>query len=414
MLDVSHTLINKLTIKITRNTSLNSSICAADMVKGILYDRLAEIYSLTSEWKSFAIGGKLTSDDEVLKGQTVSAVLEGSSIWAVYLNVKDPESARRRWVYYIGQCAENEDTTLLYYAKCRYDHMAGSITEIKSTVSDRDILIETLFTNKHIQCTCGNHVLPDHAVELTHSNLPDFLNMLQDTTRKQPMLLVTCGWYMAPEKIADILLGNAAVFWSDNSSIVMRLNSMLPHHMYTTWESVRIFMPSAGEKTFHPIYALDDIRSMGIDKFQAGLRQAYSQSLRSEERRGFPTIESIYAIKYRQTIESLKQHLSERDTKLNTVLAQNRDLRKANQLLQEQNQLLSSAEPSKDAEAYESLLNESIKENDALRHSIQQLNSQLCSDMGMSFQPDSVGSAAIIQELAHTIHACLQRASDRK
>ena len=189
---------------------------------------------------------------------------------------------------------------------------------------------------------------------------------------------------------------------------------MLPQNMYTTWESVRIFMPSAGEKTFHPIYALDDIRSMGIDKFQAGLRQAYSQSLRSEERRGFPTIESIYAIKYRQTIESLKQHLSERDTKLNTVLAQNRDLRKANQLLQEQNQLLSSAESSKDAEAYESLLNESIKENDTLRHSIQQLNSQLCSDMGMSFQPDSVGSAAIIQELAHTIHACLQRASDRK
>lgn len=414
MLDVSHTLINKLTIKISRNTTLNSSISAADMVKGILYDRLVEIYHLASEWNAFSKGGKLISEDDVLKGQVVSTISDDSHMWAVYLNIKDAESTRRRWVYYIGQHAENNDTTLLYYAKCRYDHMAGSISEIKSIVPDRDPVIETLFTNKHIQCTCGNHTLPDHAVELTHSNLPDFLNMLQDVTRKQPILLITCSWYMAPDKLADILLGNVAVFWSDNSSTIMRLNSMLPQNMYTSWDSVRIFMPTADDKTYHPNYMLDDIQSMGIDKFQSGLRQAYSQSMRSEERRGFPTIDSLYAIKYRQTIDSLKNQLVERDTKLSTVLSQNRELRKENQLLQEQNKQLSHIEPVKDAETYESLLNESIKENDALRQSIQQLNTLLCSDMGISFRPDHAASSAIIQELAHTIHACLQRGSDRK
>ena len=72
MLDISHTLVHKLTMQIVRRQEGSSEICVADLVKGVLYDRLAEIYHLNSDWRFFAVGGKLTSAEDVLKVQTVS------------------------------------------------------------------------------------------------------------------------------------------------------------------------------------------------------------------------------------------------------------------------------------------------------------------------------------------------------
>ena len=41
MLDISHELINKLSLRVTRHPESNSDISVADLVKGILYDRIA-------------------------------------------------------------------------------------------------------------------------------------------------------------------------------------------------------------------------------------------------------------------------------------------------------------------------------------------------------------------------------------
>lgn len=414
MLDISHTLINKLVLKIDRNDSLSPSISAADMVKGILYDKLTEIYHLTSEWKYFAKGGKIASEDEILKGQIASITLDKVHSWAAYLNIKDPASPRRRWVYYIGIRADHEDSCTLFYAKCCYDHLVGSIQEAKPIPHEFDPIPESLLVNSHIRCMCGTGILPNKAVELTHSTLPDLLNLLTDKSRKQPVFLITCSQYLSPEKIAGMLRGNAVVFWTENSSTVMRLNSMLPQNKYTVWESVHIFMPDSGDATFHPVHTLNDIQSMGVEKYYAALRQAYCQSMRSEERREFPTIDYIISARNRQLIESLLQQVSEKDTKLATVIGQNRDLRKANENLEKENQRLSDITPTEEAVVYEGMLNESMKDIAALRHAIQHLNTLLCSDMGMTFCPDQVETIAIVQELAHTIYACLQRASEKK
>ncbi len=414
MLDISHTLIHKLTLQINRRTGMNTEISTADLVKGILYDRFAEKHHLTSEWRMFANGGKLVSDDESLKGSTASVATDDASLWAAHIIVKDPEYPRRRWVYYIGQRSENEDVCLLYYAKCCYDHMAGSIMEAKPIPATRDSFLDPLFFNKYIQCMCGENVLSNAAEELTHTTLPDLLKLLRDETRKQPVFLITCSWYMSPEKLADIMLGNAVVFWCDNSSVVMRLNSMLPQNMYTSWDSVRIFMPDVGDRTFHPMHSLDEIRQMGIDKFRAGLCQAYCQSMRSEERRNFLTLEEIYSVRRRQQAENLVQQLVHRDEKLSDAAEQIAELKNTNAALQEQLDQAPVAKLPMDASEYEAMLNEAIKETDGIKRGIERMMTQLCSDMGLTYQPDPSESVAILQELAHTIYACLQRVSDRK
>lgn len=416
MLDISHELVNKLTLRIVRHPDSDSDISVAELVKGILYDRLAELYHLSANWHAFAGGGKFAASDEIVKGHSASVKCEdGAELWALYINIKDQELFRRRWVYYISQRSENADSTTLYYAKCCYDHMAGSIADVQPVSILRDSFPDTLFFSKHVQCMCGKYPLPSDVRELNHSSLPDFINMVRDETRTQPIILITCSWHLSPERLFDRMMGNAVIYWCENSGAVMRLNSMLPQSMYTQWDSVRIFMPLfAGEKTYHPSYTSEDIRRMGNEKFVSGLLQAYCRSMRSEERRAFVQISDVYQLRSKAYINTLVNQIKEKDAMITTLNKQTSDLKKTNAILQKQLSQMTPPEKSKDAEEYETLLNEAMQETDNLKQGITRLASRLCSDMGAAFQPDEKEPNAQLQELAHAIYACLQRVGARK
>lgn len=416
MLDISHELVNKLTLNIIRHPDSDSKIGVAELVKGIIYDRLTELYNLSADWRAFAGGGKFSTSDEIVKGHSASFKGEdGCELWAIYINIKDKDLFRRRWIYYISQRSANANSTTLYYAKCCYDHMAGSISEIQPVSIARDAFPDTLFFNNHIRCMCGKYPLPTGARELNHSSLPDFVNMVCDKTRTQPIVLITCGWYLSPERLSDRMLGNAVIFWCENSGVVMRLNSMLPQSMYTQWDSLRIFMPLfAGEKTYHPIFPSENLRKMGNDKVVSGMMQAYCRSMRSEERRFFVQISDIYQLRSKAYINTLSNQVKDKEEKIALLSKQVSDLKKTNTILQDQLSQQAPPERSKDAEEYESLLDEAMQETESLKHGITQLAIQLCSDMGAAFQPDKAEPSAHLQELAHAIYACLQRAYDRK
>lgn len=416
MLDISHKLVHKLTLRIVRHPNSDSDINVTELVKGILYDRLAELYHFSASWPTFAKGGKMASDDDIVKGQSASIQTEdGNELWALYMNCKDQNIPRRRWVYYISQRSTDENSSTLYYAKCCYDHMAGSIADIQPISIFRDSFPDTLFCSKHIQCMCGKYPLPSNVRELNHSSLPDFINMLRDKSRVQPIILITCSWCFSPERLFDHMLGNAIVFWCENSGVVMRLNSMLPQSMYTQWDTVRIFMPLlAGEKAYHPTYSGEDIRSMGNETFVSRLLQAYCQSMRSEERRAFIQISDIYQLRSKAFSNILANQVKEKNTTIETLKKQLSDIKKTNALLQEQLSQIIPPEKEKNAEEYEMLLEEALQESDELKQGITRLSIRLCSDMGASFQPDKTEPNAQLQELAHTIYACLQRAGARK
>lgn len=58
MLDISHELVNKLTLNIIRHPDSDSKIGVAELVKGIIYDRLTELYNLSADWRAFAGGAE--------------------------------------------------------------------------------------------------------------------------------------------------------------------------------------------------------------------------------------------------------------------------------------------------------------------------------------------------------------------
>lgn len=411
MLEISQNLIHKLTAHIVRRPDSETDMTVIELIKGILCDQMSSMFGVSSPWPVFSKGGSISDKDNLVNGKVASISIEnGASMWALTAKVKDPSYNRRRWIYYIGLREQDDSSVQLYYAKCYYDHLAGSVSSPKPIEQIRDPFPDPLFFNDHIQCMCGKYPLPLEACVLSHTTLPRFINYLQDDTRKIPLILITCPWILSPEILQDRMIGNAIIFWCEDSSVAMRLNSILPKNMYTPWESVRVFVPLAGDNVFHPLYTYEDIRTVGNQIFAAGLVQAFCQSFRSEDVRGFVTIDDISRVRDKQYIELLLSQAKEKSAENQSLKQQCDKLRAANAETAEK---LAALEERPDLDEYETLLNDLMRETDALRKGISSLSVRLYSCNGSSFQPDGHEPIALLQELAHAIQTYLSCAGRR-
>ena len=415
MLDVSHTIIHKLVLRVVRQPDMPTDWDIMDLVWGALYDQFSEACGLSAGWGTFTGGGQFIAPDDSVKAQMAYAQPdEEHPIWALQIRQRDPNIVRRKWSYYIGLRRLNADSAKLYYAKCCYDHMAGSINEPKPIFISRDALPDPLFYSRHIRCMCGEQPLPVDALELNHATMPDFVGMLKDAGRAIPVILIACAWAIAPEILQDTLLGNTVVYWCDDSGVVMRLNELLPQEMSTPWNAVRVFNPLSGGKPYHPFYLCEDIRRMGEDAFVAGLRQAYCQSLRADDRRNFITINDVFRCRDRSHIDTLLAQ----SKSLNDELVKRKEMEAAlsaeNKALRDQLQSIAAQKEGSELAEYETLLNEIMAETDALKKGISAISTRLYSSMGIGFQPDDMEPSALLQELQHAIHSSLACANARK
>lgn len=411
MLEISQNLIHKLTARIIRRPDSETEMTVMELIKGILCDQMSSMFGVSSPWSVFSKGGSISDKDNSVNGKIASIAIEnGISMWALTAKVKDPSYNRRRWIYYIGLREQDDSSAQLFYAKCYYDHMAGSVSVPKPVEQIRDPFPDPLFFDDQVQCMCGKYPLPLEACVLSHTTLPRFINFLQDDTRRIPLILITCPWRISPEILQDKMIGNAIIFWCEDSSVVMRLNSILPKNMYTPWESVRVFVPLAGENVFHPLYTCDDIRAAGDQALASGLIQAFCQSFRSEDVRGFVTIDDISRLRDKQYIELLLNQAKEKSAENQSLKQQCDVLRAANA---ETTEKLAALEKRPDLDEYESLMNDLMKETDALRKGISDLSVRLYSCNGSSFQPDGHEQNALLQELAHAIQTYLSCAGRR-
>lgn len=408
MLETFQRLNNKAILRIVRHPESKTDIATMDLVKGILYDQIYSVFQISASWSIFTKGGSFADAENIIKGKVASLRTPADEeVWALCLRVRDPSYNRRQWVYHIGLRAQNEQSVQLYYAKTSCEHMAGSISVMRPVPNERDAFLDPLFFDEHVQCMCGESPLPMEPIELTHTALPDLISLIQDEARSIPIILITCAWYLSPEILCDRMLGNAIIYWCENSSVVMRLNAILPRDMYTNWESVRIFHPLAGNRVFHPQYTLDAVRNLGCSSFLDGLMQAYCQSLRSEDQRNFITVDDISRLRDKCCIDRLVTQANERNAELIRVQKQCEALTETNTKISEELEQTAASLKTNDQEELESLLDETMRETDALKKGIRALSLRLYSNPGKEFQPDSSEPIALLQELAQAIQICL-------
>lgn len=407
MLDVTNVLVHKLTLSIILSPNVSHVGSAAEIVTDILRGQFESCLRLSIPRGCFEHGGKFSSADNAATLQAASSLAGETGVWAMRLQQKDPKIIRRRWVYSASMRIASADRLTLYYAKCCYDHTAGSILPPREIPLELDRIPDPLFFDNAIQCMSGNFPIPCESRELTHASLAEFIRLLEDAERTCPLLLISCPDVLTPEVAADILLGNAVVYWCSDSEVISRLNELVSDGLQTPWDSVRSFLPLGKSELYHPCWAYEDIRRMGVDAFLRGLHQAYCASMRSEEKRGFLTVEDVY----RRLAQAQAGRLAEQ---LDAQKAECGQLNAQIQTLQEQlAESKAHANPALIGE-YESLLTDAMAEADALKSGISALSTRLYSSMGAGFKPDESGSIPLLQELSHAIYSVLACERSRK
>lgn len=414
MLDTTNFLIHKLSLQIFRPMQFEDNTTVFDAVKYILLERICETFHLQIEWDTFSRGGKFRSASGAANIQIASLSSDIRTLWAIRIQVRDANMVKRQWSYQIGIRVFDGEHLQLCYAKCCYDHTAGSIQTPRPIPMVLDRFPDPLFFNEDIQCMCGEHPLPVEPVELCDSTVSDFVALLQDPQRPYPILLITCADVLAPEEAADVMLGNAVVYWCANASVMMRLNTLLPEDLSTPWDSVRVFLPVNSDHPYHPYWFYDDIRRMGENAFLSGLHQAYCASMRSQERRDFLTIEDVYRYRDHMHITELTSQIEKQKAESSRLSSLSEKQYAEIAGLREQLQALQKSTSTVQLSEYESLLNETMAESDALKKGIASLSERLYSSLGTGFTPDEAEKIEVLQELSQAIYASIACAGSKR
>lgn len=127
MLDTTNFLIHKLSLQIFRPMQFEDNTTVFDAVKYILLERICETFHLQIEWDTFSRGGKFRSASGAANIQIASLSSDIRTLWAIRIQVRDANMVKRQWSYQIGIRVFDGEHLQLCYAKCCYDHTAGSI-----------------------------------------------------------------------------------------------------------------------------------------------------------------------------------------------------------------------------------------------------------------------------------------------
>lgn len=413
MLDSMNVLSNKLSLQIIRSDNMESKESILDSVRQLLHEQICNNFHLFIPWDTFVRGGKFRSSDNMAGVQIASVSSESRTLWAAKIQERDQVLAKRLWNYHLGIRVFGSDRLFLCYAKCCYDHSAGSIHSRTIPIM-LDHLPAPLFFAPNIQCMSGKTPFSAKPLELRADTVADFIDCIQDQQRSHPVLLITCADAISPTEASDLLLGNAIVYWCTDAAIVMYLNSIFPEELFTPWDSVRSFLPLSGEKLYHPCWLFDEIHRMGKEEFLFGLQHAYCASMRSLERKNFLTVEDVYRYQDQLRITELSQKLDKQKAEFSKLLIQNGKNSKEISDLREQLQSLEHSIEAQQLKEYESLLNESMAETDALKKGVSSLCEKLYSTLGTGFKPDETEPVALLQELSQAIYTALACVSSRK
>jgi hypothetical protein len=209
-----------------------------------------------------------------------------------------------------GLRRESRESVRLYYAIGYYDHLAGAFSCPAPPMIEQGGLLDRFLDGEQLVCVSGSYPLPPVAVELSRAALTEFFNILEDPDRSVPLVLICCPDLLDPCWLQNIARGNLIVYWSDDMSVLARLNDSLAQPLQVEWDSIRVFLPLGETEQYHPSFSCADINRVGSDELIAGFYQAYCQSLRAEDRREFVTLDDILRLRDNRNLTMLHTRIN--------------------------------------------------------------------------------------------------------
>lgn len=412
MLDINYQLNQKAIFRIAKAPTCVDDLL--ELLQGVIYDYLRAAYAIEMEWPRFCGGGTFITEDQQKKLITVRRQEEGRhGEWALKLKFRDPMVRRRNWIMHIGIRMEDDRSASLYFAQLYSDHLAGSFAKFDAPYFCVPSLLTSLLCNQRFVCLMGTMPIPACAVELNENMINDFQQIIFDPKRHLPVVLISCPDLLNPDDAANFLLGNAAVFWSDDPVLFDQISETLFPAVDIRWDSIQVLLPILKQDMFHPSILATEFTRMGRQQAIHSLRQAYCASLRAEERREFVTADDIYNKRDRDAALALQEKLSQTLKELASTQNLNETLSKKLDSTRMEAERHASSDLQRDMETLEEMVTETSENYNRLKQNIDLLTSRLYACMGMDFSPDDAEEACI-SELERAISACFSRLRGKK
>lgn len=255
----------------------------------------------TKRWTTFKLGGKLYDVEDKNRFFAESAYhvcrKEPEKIsWACMI-VEKPAAkqgyAAREWITEIGFRTLNTVSAEISYV-VTYSDVAGFIGPCQEIpqISVPNV-IRNLFSDKKLTCTIGNNVLTDKPQRLRAGDYPRFEKLLLDPERELPLLYISpkCGTeteeaqlLVTPKKIAETVVGNALVFYSDDLDFSKEMRYLGNAAYNCTGGAIRVYMPhidfqNKGDQYRHRFITAKEIEKNGENDICHIFRRALAQDV---------------------------------------------------------------------------------------------------------------------------------------
>lgn len=90
MLESTSILVNKLCLRITRGNDASEDMGVGDIVPGMMYKQISDVFNILFDWRTFSQGGTFITADNRVRGIIQTAqTRDEHMLWAARLGVKD-------------------------------------------------------------------------------------------------------------------------------------------------------------------------------------------------------------------------------------------------------------------------------------------------------------------------------------
>ena len=384
MLELAQTMLHKAVLHILPAKSTRGE-SFTNLVLGILHNEVIQISGLDIPLKEFSADGVYASEDSThhLRIVRVPSPKEHPYpiYWAMRLTSRDPVLRHRFHTLHLGLQQTSDFEITLYIANMCSDDLGGRLIAARPIARKFSPLVSLLLAHPDLRCVTGNHVLLNRAIMLTNESMEFVLDMLLDADRTLPVLLVTCPDLVDPEILQSYLQGNAIVCFTDDPQTIFCLNENLPENSLANMDSIHIYLPFSSRNLL-PVrsaraISLNDIYRLSPQGIYNLCYQSYCVYPRKSERDAFVTVDLCLNINQRRNVLSLRDELNNARCRIHTLEKELEACREDKDKLAHDHSALQEHVKNSDAQEYEELLEESIKELDNIKDVLRLLTSQL-------------------------------------
>lgn len=215
--------------------------------------------------------------------------------WALSVSWDEPIMQRRRWSFDIGVMVKASVHIEFSFLARYHDRLGGCLKLLRPPKHEIPQVLQSIMKHVELVCTSGGSSIPLESIELTMDHLQIFVDALENSQRRLPMILITCPEIIIPAGVMHRMRGNAIIYHTDNRPMVQELNKLLSPDAHVQYGGIQIFLPPSHPGNKYPRITHEEIGKLGGKAVVDILSQAYAENPTKRELGQCVTYDTIAA-----------------------------------------------------------------------------------------------------------------------